>query len=168
MGLLPGAGTPPGRQPTARCGHALRIGTWLLVAMFVLAGLAAGAAPIRNLVEEGKLNKPPPDPNADPNAEEDDNEAVARKVTVDPALVREGASRYRMYCFKCHGIDMVNQGGGSFDLRTFPLHDKARFFNSVTNGKRTMPAWGAVLSKDDIEALWNYVANHQVSRRTPP
>ncbi len=47
--------------------------------------------------------------------------------------------------------------GGSFDLRTFPPDQHARFVNSVTKGKNNMPPWGDLFPADDIEALWAYV-----------
>ncbi len=52
---------------------------------------------------------------------------------------------------------MVNPGNISFDLRKFPHNDRARFFNSVRNGKNAMPPWKDVLHPDEIEALWAYV-----------
>ena len=52
---------------------------------------------------------------------------------------------------------MVNAGTSSFDLRKFPHVDQARFVNSVTRGKNTMPAWGDMLQPDEISALWAYV-----------
>jgi mono/diheme cytochrome c family protein len=45
----------------------------------------------------------------------------------------------------------------AIDLRTFPRDAHARFVDSVTNGKRTMPPWDDVLDPDEIEALWAYV-----------
>ena len=47
--------------------------------------------------------------------------------------------------------------GGSFDLRTFPREQYARFANSVSKGKNNMPPWGEVLQPGDLEALWAYV-----------
>ena len=52
---------------------------------------------------------------------------------------------------------MVNPGTSSFDLRKFPQDDRARFVESVMHGKNTMPAWGDILTPDEIEALWAYV-----------
>ena len=46
---------------------------------------------------------------------------------------------------------------GAFDLRKFPHDDHARFVNSVTHGKNTMPAWGDILKPEEIDALWAYV-----------
>jgi hypothetical protein len=46
-----------------------------------------------------------------------------------------------------------------FDLRTFPKDEKDRFLNSVTNGKRQMPAWGAMVKPETIESIWLYIAS---------
>ena len=54
---------------------------------------------------------------------------------------------------------MVNHGF-AFDLRKFPLDDKARFVHSVTHGKRAMPAWGHLLEKKQIDLLWAYIASY--------
>ncbi len=53
---------------------------------------------------------------------------------------------------------MVNPGTISYDLRTFPHNDQARFLNSVTNGKNgRMPAWGSVLSRGEMDDIWSYI-----------
>jgi len=82
----------------------------------------------------------------------------------DPAQVQKGRGLYKDYCQKCHGLNMVSPGGAFFDLRTFPLDDKARFIASVTNGKRAMPAWGGVLKEDALETLWAYVRSGQAGK----
>lgn len=72
----------------------------------------------------------------------------------------EGRGVYHTYCVLCHGPNMVNAGTSNYDLRRFPLDQKARFVASVTKGKkgrRQMPAWGDVLSEEQMEALWAYV-----------
>jgi mono/diheme cytochrome c family protein len=69
----------------------------------------------------------------------------------------KGAALYSQICSHCHGPDMVNPGNVSFDLRKFPHNDRARFFNSVTNGKGGMPPWKDVLSQQEIAAIWAYV-----------
>ena len=71
----------------------------------------------------------------------------------------EGRGVYHTYCVLCHGPNMVNAGTGTTDLRRFPLDQKERFVASVTKGKkgrRDMPAWGDVLSDEQLEALWAY------------
>ena len=77
----------------------------------------------------------------------------------DPALVKKGGEIYAERCRTCHGPGMRNPEWGAIDLHTFPKDQPGRFVDSVTNGKNTMPAWGDVLSKDDIAALWAYVSS---------
>ncbi len=85
-------------------------------------------------------------------AEDDQAEAPAA-----PELIAQGKSLYTQLCSHCHGVNMVNAGTSSFDLRRFPHDDHARFLNSVTHGKNTMPAWGDMLEPGEIEALWAYI-----------
>ena len=69
-----------------------------------------------------------------------------------------GRDVYEESCVACHGKDMVNPGGVTFDLRKFPKDDFARFQNSVLNGKgQGMPAWRGKISDDDLKLLWAYV-----------
>lgn len=74
-----------------------------------------------------------------------------------PELAAKGKDLYSQLCSHCHGVNMVNPGTVSFDLRKFPHDDRARFLNSVTHGKGNMPAWGDILHPDEIDALWAYV-----------
>ena len=74
-----------------------------------------------------------------------------------PELASQGKALYGQLCRNCHGVNMVNAGTSSFDLRKFPRDDWARFVNSVMNGKNSMPAWGDMLKPDEIEAIWSYV-----------
>jgi cytochrome c55X len=72
--------------------------------------------------------------------------------------VDQGRDTYQELCATCHGPDMVNPGGLSFDLRKFPKDDLNRFKASVLNGKGSaMPAWSGKLSDEDIANLWAYV-----------
>ena len=88
---------------------------------------------------------------ATPGRAQDANEAFA------PEQVSRGAKLYAQNCEVCHGPKMVETGGGFFDLRTFPKHQRTRFFNSVSNGKNSMPPWKSVLSQEEIGDLWSYV-----------
>lgn len=74
-----------------------------------------------------------------------------------PELASEGKPLYSQFCRNCHGVNMVNAGTSSFDLRKFPRDDRARFVNSVTKGKNSMPPWGDILKPDEVEAIWAYV-----------
>ena len=69
-----------------------------------------------------------------------------------------GRDVYGDFCVSCHGRDMVNPGGVTFDLRKFPKDDFERFQNAVLNGKSpAMPPWRDKLSDDDLKLLWAYV-----------
>ena len=74
-----------------------------------------------------------------------------------PEFAAQGKALYSQLCRNCHGVNMVNAGTSSFDLRKFPRDDPARFVNSVTNGKNGTPSWGDILQTDAIEAIWAYV-----------
>lgn len=78
-------------------------------------------------------------------------------AAASPQLAAQGKSLYRQLCSNCHGVNMVNAGTSSFDLRKFPREDQARFVDSVIRGKKTMPAWGDILKPGEVEALWAYV-----------
>jgi cytochrome c55X len=80
-----------------------------------------------------------------------------------PEQFARGAAIFDNICSHCHGPHMVNPGTVSFDLRKFPHDDRARFFNSVRNGKRAMPPWKDVLHPDEIEDVWAYVRSGGVA-----
>ncbi|NRB05355.1 MAG: cytochrome c [Rhodobacteraceae bacterium] len=69
-----------------------------------------------------------------------------------------GVSTYKTFCSHCHGIDMVNPGTSSYDLRKWPTDNKAGFNEAVLNGRGDMPAWGDILLPNEVAALWRYVA----------
>lgn len=93
----------------------------------------------------------------DPNAPEASQPATA-PLPQDPQMVAGGRKLYVDLCQRCHGLNMVSSGAGFFDLRGFPPDQKQRFVDSVSNGKRAMPAWGGLLKPADIDLLWAYVA----------
>ena len=72
-----------------------------------------------------------------------------------PEQVKKGAETFATFCTPCHGERMENPE--LFDLKKFPRGERARFINSVTNGKNAMPPWRGQLQPDEIEALWSYV-----------
>lgn len=74
----------------------------------------------------------------------------------DSTQIAAGAGVYRDKCAECHGERLVNPGS-TFDLRKLRADERARFDKSVNDGKGQMPAWGGVLSADDMDALWAYI-----------
>ncbi len=72
--------------------------------------------------------------------------------------VKYGSELYEQACLHCHGVNMETSGT-TYDLRTFPKHEKERFISSVVDGKGEMPAWGNKLSKEDIHAIYEYVTH---------
>lgn len=82
---------------------------------------------------------------------------LAPATAVAEPTVAEGRAVYQQFCSHCHGIDMVNPGTSSYDLRRFPRDQRERFEASVMHGKGSMPAWGDVLLPHELEAVWLYV-----------
>ena len=70
--------------------------------------------------------------------------------------IKQGADIFARNCAPCHGVRMKNPEG-AFDLLTFPKDQPGRFRNSVSKGKNSMPPWGGLFSRDEIESLWAYV-----------
>ena len=74
----------------------------------------------------------------------------------DSKKIQAGESVYNNYCFTCHGEKLVSYGQ-TFDLRRLHTEDRARFENSVNNGKGQMPPWKGVLTNEEIDQLWHYI-----------
>jgi mono/diheme cytochrome c family protein len=78
-------------------------------------------------------------------------------VSEDDA-VGKGKALYMQHCSRCHGTNMITPGNVAYDLRQFPHDAKARFVQSVMQGKNgRMPPWGDLLSPGDVDELWAYV-----------
>ena len=56
-----------------------------------------------------------------------------------PPLLEKGKSAYKQFCAHCHGINMVNPGTSSYDLRKWPKDRKADFYTTVTKGRGSLP-----------------------------
>ena len=50
--------------------------------------------------------------------------------------------------------------GQTFDLRRLTENDRARFDNSVRNGKNQMPPWKGVLTDEEIDQAWHYIRSN--------
>jgi mono/diheme cytochrome c family protein len=82
--------------------------------------------------------------------------ASAQDAARDQAAVEAGETVYNNYCLTCHGDRLVGTGQ-AFDLRRLGADDRARFENSVRNGKNQMPPWKDVLGDEEIRQLWAYI-----------
>jgi len=101
-------------------------------------------------------------------------------VRVDATLLDRGQERYGIYCSPCHGLS--GYGDGTVARRAdalqegtwvppSSLHDVAvasrpvgHVFNTITNGIRTMPAYGAQIPAADRWAIVAYVRALQRSQ----
>ena len=132
----------------------LLVGATLLLGS--VPGWSTGAPPAP---PPAPVREYPPDPN-EPTPPPTKVKA-APLPPADPAQVAQGKQLFKDYCQKCHGIDMASPGPPFFDLRTFPHDEKPRFVEAIVNGKRAMPAWGAIIKPGEIELLWSYVSAYK-------
>jgi|GWRWMinimDraft_9_1066018.scaffolds.fasta_scaffold01176_4 mono/diheme cytochrome c family protein len=75
-----------------------------------------------------------------------------------PDVIKQAKRVYASACARCHGVNLVNTGASTFDLRTFPPDQKSRFVQSVLHGKGAMPAWQGSVTPEEVEALWAYIS----------
>ena len=87
--------------------------------------------------------------------------AHARAQASEKAKAAAGEGVYNNYCFTCHGENLVSSGQ-TFDLRRLKATDRARFENSVLNGKNQMPPWKGVVTDEEIDQLWHYIRANAV------
>jgi mono/diheme cytochrome c family protein len=74
----------------------------------------------------------------------------------DQAKIEAGENVFNTNCAVCHGDQLVSTGQ-TFDLRRLKDSDRARFDNSVRNGKNQMPPWKGKLTDEEIDQVWHYV-----------
>jgi mono/diheme cytochrome c family protein len=74
----------------------------------------------------------------------------------DKADATAGAEVYATNCAQCHGERLANSGGIP-DLRRLSPADKEKFETVVNEGKGQMPAWGGILSDEEIGQVWAYI-----------
>ena len=85
----------------------------------------------------------------------------------DDPLLEEGRALYKQLCAHCHGIDMVNPGTSSYDLRRYPQDRRDEFLRVLHDGQGAMPAWGDILADDEMDALWRYVVRRGGAEPAP-
>ena len=97
-----------------------------------------------------------------PSAQADEVPAT-NPLSGNEAAIREGRSWYRNVCSVCHGgkADGGGDRGTAADLRVFNKGFRT-FMQTVKEGKNTgrtmtMPAWGGVLSEEQIYQIAAYL-----------
>jgi len=110
------------------------------------------------------------------------------QIHVDTDLLHRGQQRFFIYCTPCHGADGYGHGpineralqmteAGSIGMswtQAASLHDPAvrgrangEIFNTITNGIRNMPGYGAQIPVPDRWAIVAYVRALQLSQDMP-
>jgi mono/diheme cytochrome c family protein len=112
------------------------------------------------------------------------------------AILKRGQERFNIYCYVCHGYD--GSGKGPVNQRAMELkaididpshpigiswtpaaqiyapqylpakYPDGKIFNTITNGIRSMPAYGPQISVDDRWAIVAYVRAVQLSQAGAP
>lgn len=101
-------------------------------------------------------------------------------VSVTPQLVKRGQERYAIFCAPCHGLsgygdgviarraDRLQEGTwtppSSFHTDLVRSRPSGQLFNTISNGIRNMPAYGAQVPPADRWAIVAYVRALQRSQ----
>ncbi|MEM7286446.1 MAG: cytochrome c [Actinomycetota bacterium] len=75
----------------------------------------------------------------------------------DPAQVEAGAAVFEANCASCHGAEGEGSAVGRRLTGVAAENDRARHVATVTDGRSTMPGFGAVLSAEEIDAVVSFV-----------
>jgi mono/diheme cytochrome c family protein len=72
----------------------------------------------------------------------------------DAASIKQGKRLYRAMCARCHGRDGEARArfAGARNLREYN-RGYTKFALIVKDGRKKMPAWGGILSGDDINKI---------------
>ena len=111
-----------------------------------------------------------------------------KQVPITTALLQRGQNRFNIYCFPCHGLDgsgtgpvnqhamtmMVNgQKGMAWTkaaiLTSEPIRIQpdGKIFNTITNGRASMPSYAGQIPVADRWAIVAYVRALQFSQSAP-
>ena len=110
-------------------------------------------------------------------------------LTVNHEFLLRGQGRYNIYCAPCHGVVGLGEGlihkranqlvetgvNGTTWVAPKNLHEElikeqpiGQLFNSITNGVRTMAAYGSQISTKDRWAIVAYIKALQMSQDADP
>ncbi|MGE3182022.1 MAG: quinol:electron acceptor oxidoreductase subunit ActD, partial [Phycisphaerae bacterium] len=98
-----------------------------------------------------------------------------KRVPITEETLERGQARFAIYCAPCHGLDGLGAGpvaarnvegrdGWATWVAPTSLHDQSvrdrahgHLFNTITNGIRSMPPYGAAIPIEDRWAIVSYV-----------
>lgn len=83
--------------------------------------------------------------------------AGAQSTEDDPAQVEAGAAVFEANCSSCHGAEGEGSPAGRPLIGVAEENDRARHITTVTEGRTVMPAFGEVLSAEEIESVVSFV-----------
>ena len=142
----------------------------------LFADTRASRAPVAGTVARGTLIEDP----AVEKGYSGETWSARIPVPVTPALLARGRQRYEIYCSPCHGLsgygdgvvarraDRLQEGTWvpplSFHGDQVVSRPDGHLFNTITNGIRTMPAYGSMVSVQDRWAIVAYVRALQRSQ----
>jgi mono/diheme cytochrome c family protein len=72
------------------------------------------------------------------------------------STVDAGREVYAEHCAECHGERLVETGAAP-DLKLLRADQRALFDQTVRDGRGQMPAWGSLLSDEQIDQIWAYI-----------
>jgi mono/diheme cytochrome c family protein len=67
-----------------------------------------------------------------------------------------GRAIYTDRCAQCHGERLMTTGAAP-DLKLLTADQRAHFDDIVRNGKGQMPAWGGMITDEEIDQVWAYI-----------
>ena len=101
-----------------------------------------------------------------PPAQARDSELAAAPAATASAAAPAGASKvsgaeiYQQACVPCHGTDGKGGHGGGAPLNK--ATDLAAVMRTITEGRKTMPAFGGALTAEQIQAVSSYIVKDLV------
>ena len=93
--------------------------------------------------------------------------SMLQKTDYSTADISNGKEKYLTYCLSCHGDLGHGDGVGAAALSEKPsniykgvtslFEFESELYSTVMNGNEGMPAWGAILSNDDVRDIFGYI-----------
>lgn len=127
-------------------------GVWLFSLDGAINSMPPGSANPAGQFPPGRRGPPGPGDGA--------NSPFARSAGPRTPVVENGRTIYSEACQTCHG--QTGQGGPMGGKAFTQDLGLAAIVNVVTNGRNTMPPFGAAMSQDDIQDVAAYIVNELV------